>query len=102
LDTALVFTALAAGFAFEALVTGFRVFAAGFGLAAVLAAGFAVFTNLEEAAFLTATDFDFDALLAPVSRVVFFEAAGAFATLSSRRKAFPGITKTHVKSDKSV
>jgi hypothetical protein len=93
LEAALVFSAFAAGF--EGL-------AAGFAFPAVLEADFAVFTGLEEVDFFATTVLDFDALLAPASRVAFFGAAGAFATWSSRRKAFPGITKTHVKSDKSV
>jgi hypothetical protein len=102
LEAALVFSAFAAGFAFATFAAGFEVLAAGFALPAVLEAGFEALTDLEEFDFLASTVLDFDALLARASRVAFFGAAGAFATWSSRRKAFPGITKTHVKSDKSV
>lgn len=74
-------------------------FGAGLALALVSFGLFAV--DLEV---LTAvTDFFvLGSLLEPAVRAAFFGAAGAFATWSSRPKAFPGITKTHVKSDKSV
>jgi hypothetical protein len=102
LEAALVFTALAAGFDFDSFAAGLEALAADFGLAEVLETGLTVFTDFAEAAFLTTAVLDLDALLAPATRVAFFGAAGAFATWSSHRKAFPGITKTHVKSDKSV
>jgi len=67
---------------------------------AVFFVGLAVFeTDLE--LFWLPVDF-LGALLEPAARALLFEAAGAFANWSSRRTAFPGITKTHVKSEKSV
>ena len=106
-ETALALADLDAGVALEdltgLLLAGLLDFAVAFALATGLAvafAGFAVFeTDLEvlivPIAFL-------GALLEPAVRASFFGAAGAFANWSSRRKAFPGITKTHVKSEKSV
>jgi hypothetical protein len=72
---------------------------------AALAAGLEVFAAFVDET-LVAADFvwpfeDFGADFEPASREAFFVAAGAFATSSSRRKAFPGITKTHVKSEKN-
>ena len=106
-ETPLALADLDAGVALEALavllpadLVAFEVaFALATGLA-VAFAGFAVFeTDLEvlmvPIAFL-------GALLEPAVRASFFGAAGAFANWSSRRKVFPGITKTHVKSEKSV
>jgi hypothetical protein len=94
-EAAADFTPFAAGFDFDVL-------GAGFVFATALLTGFDVFTDLVEDGFLVSVALDLDALLAPASRVAFFGAAGAFATWSFRRNAFPGITKTHVKSEKSV
>jgi hypothetical protein len=106
-EAALVFADFDAGVALEVfaevLATGLTDFAVGFALASGLAAAFA---GLEVfAAGLPVLRFPatfFGTLLEPAVRASFFGAAGAFANWSSRRKVFPGITKTHVKSDKSV
>jgi hypothetical protein len=108
-ETALAFADFDAGVALadftEPFAAGFTAFAVALvfadGLAAALV-GLEVFeTDLE--VFTAATAFlVLGSLFEPAGRASFFGAAEAFATWSSRRKAFPGITKTHVKSDKSV
>jgi hypothetical protein len=106
-ETALAFADLDAGVALEVfaevLAAGLTDFAVAFALASGLATAFAgleVFATGLAVLRFPATFLG--TLLEPAVRASFFGAAGAFANWSSRRKFFPGITKTHVKSDKSV
>ena len=108
-ETALPLADFDAGVALEvfagALVVGLTGLAVDFALAEGLAAGFAgleVFETGLEVFEVVVAFLVLSALLEPAVRASFFGAAGAFANWSSHRKAFPGITKTHVKSDKSV
>jgi hypothetical protein len=104
-ETALAFADFDAGVAFAVLAATFATGLVAFPAAFVFGAGFTVFVGFAvfETGLLVleavAAFVDLGSLLEPAVRASFFGAAGAFATWSSRRKAFPGITKTHVKSD---
>jgi hypothetical protein len=104
-ETALTFPALDAGVALEvflevlaAVFTGLvaaLAFAAGLAILVALAGALAADFVVLEAFLILGT------LLEPARRVFFFGATGAFATGSSRLGLIPGITKTHVKSEKN-
>jgi hypothetical protein len=107
-ETALALADFEAGVAFAdlpaAFTAGLVAFAAAFVFGAGLTAlvGLAVFETGLAVLTAAAAFLVLGSLFEPAERASFFGAAGAFATWSSRPKAFPGITKTHVKSDKSV
>jgi hypothetical protein len=107
-ETALAFADFDAGVALADFTAPFAAGLVAFAEAFVFVAGLTALVGLavfetDLAVFTTAAAFlVLGSLFEPAVRASFFGAAGAFATWSSRRKAFPGITKTHVKSDKSV